>query len=339
MWQRISSISILLLLNSYSYSAGQNLPGDTLAAGEQFASTSVSMSDWYYAADFLANASRFDDEGDLIDDTRRGEATAKNKGYDFTNYLTYMFGLTSDITLGFQYGYIFQKDESDIDAPGFEVLSGDWKTEGGTDLRLLGKYRLDESTSADLSVQLPVCSSSSLSDVCNSKPAIPTNSDQSGRSGGQGDGYYQVSGGVSSNWITEMDTHWTGSLFASATLSDDVFGEKASAPFTYGASFGGVFFLRKNHQWTGTLQVARSMSYSAYSVQLQENVDYSGGSVVSFKGEYLWDFMSKVQLRPFAVVAIDQQPTQSFTTNNEKRTLEYTAGTKITIGTELRATF
>lgn len=339
MWHRIFTVLLSLSVSAFSYSAGQNFPGDTLAQGEQFASTSVSMSDWYYAADFVGNASPFDDEGEPIDDTQRGFADAQNKGYDFTTYLTYMFGLTSDISLGLRYGYRYQKDESEIDSSGFSNLAGDWKTEGGTDLTLLGKYRLDETTSADLSVQLPICSSSSVSDLCNSRPAIPENNQQTGRSGGQGDGYYQVTGGVSSHWLTEMDTHWMGSLFASATLSDDVFGEKVSAPFTYGASFGGIFFLRKNHQWTGTLRVARAMSYSAYSIQLQENVNYSDSSVVSFKGEYLWDFMSHVQLRPFAVVAIDQQPTQSFVTNNEKRTLEYTAGTKVTLGAELRATF
>jgi hypothetical protein len=339
MWHRTFIAVLLLLSSTFSFSAGQNFPGDTLAAGQQFASTSMSVSDWYYAADFIGNASLFNDEGEPIEDTDRGFFDASNKGYDFTTYLTYMFGLSNDITLGLRYGYIYQKDESDIFAPSFSNLTGDWKTEGGTDLTLLGKYRLDQTTSADFSVQLPICSSSSVSELCNSKPAIPENSQQSGRSGGQGSGYYQVSGGLSSHWLTALGTHWMGSLFASATVADDVFGEKVSAPFIYGASFGGIFPLRQNHQWTGTIRLQRNLSYDSYSVQLQEQVNYSESSILSFRGEYLWDFMTRVQLRPYAEFAIDQLPTQSFVTNGEKRTLEYTAGTRLTIGAELRATF
>jgi len=324
----------LAMVGLQVHAAGQNFPGDTLAQGEQFVSTSFSMSDWHYAADFVSDATI-----DTIDDTERGYENASNKGYDFQTKITYLIGITSDITAGIRTGYAYQKDEASIDASAGAELEGDWVSEGGTDLTLIGKYRLDESTSADVELQLPVCSANDLSDVCSSKFAIPENSQQEGRSGGQGDGYYQLRGALSSHWLTETDSHWMGSLFASATLSDDVFGQKASAPFSYGAMFGGVFPLKQNHQWIGAITLNRMLSYSAYSVQAQTEVDYSDQSSLVLSAEYLWDFMSQFQLRPFASLALVQQPTLEFTTNNRARVIEYTTGTKFTMGAELRASF
>ena len=339
MWHRISIFVLSLLVSSFSYSAGQNFPGDTLSQGQHFASSSMSMSDWHYSAEFVGNAEFFDSEGDLIEDPARNYASANNKGYDFVTRLTYMVGLTRDISIGLQYGYVYQKDEAKVDSLLGGDIEGDWKTEGGTDLTLMGKYRLDESTSADAFVQIPVCSSDAASDFCNSNLPVPENSQQVGSSGGQGNGFYRLGGGVSSNWITVMDTHWMGSLYGAATISDDVEGNKVSSPFTYGATFGGIFPIRQNHMWTGELKVERSMSYTSYSPQIQKEVKYGEHGSVQFKGEYLWDFMSQVQLRPFAIFAMVQQPTLRFERNGIAQRIEYTAGTKLTLGAEIRATF
>ena len=81
------------------------------------------------------------------------------------------------------------------------------------------------------------------------------------------------------------------------------------------------------------------MAHSAYSPQVQQEVSYGEYGSVSFKGEYLWDFMSRLQLRPFAIFAVVQQPSLKFTRNDIRQRLEYTGGTKITLGAELRATF
>lgn len=330
---------LLLLISTVSYSAGQNFRGDTLAQGQQFASTSMSLTDWYYAADFIGNTALFDSEGEPIQDPARNYADAKGKGYDFKTTLTYMFGLTNDLTLGIQYGYVYQKDETSIDSTLGGDIEGDWVTEGGTDLTFNGKYRLDETTSADAFLQIPVCSSSAASDFCNSKLPLPENSQQDGYSGGQGKGYYRFGGGVSSHWITEMDTHWMGSLFAAATISDDVAGNKVSSPFTYGASFGGIFPIQQNHQWTIELMIERMMAHKAYSPQVQQEVSFSEHGIVSVKGEYLWDFMARLQLRPFARMEMVQNPSLKFTRNGVGQRLEYTAGTRVTLGAELRATF
>lgn len=324
----------LFSFSSLLNAAGQNFLGDTLSEGEQFASTTVSLSDWYAAADYVNNASV-----EAIDDLQRGFSDANHKGYDFKTFLTYAYGFTKDISIGFKYGYTYQKNEASIasnEGAGFE---GDWITEGGSDFTLLGAYRLDESSAVNVFLDLPMCSSSAVESVCNSKLATPDNSTQVGSSGGQGKGYYRIGGAISSNWITEMDTHWMGSLFMSAALSDKIAGEKVSAPFTYGATFGAVMPIRQNHAWTGTLTLTRMLEYSGYSSQAQTKVSFGDQSSLMLKGEYLWDFMGSLQLRPFVHMGMVQAPAQAFLSGGQRRVIEYTSGTKVTLGTELRATF
>ena len=333
MWFRFVSI-VLFSFSSLSFAAGQNYMGDTLAQGQQFASTTVSMSDWYAGADYVNDATI-----GAIDDNERGFSDANKKGYDFQTVLTYMYGLTKDISLGFKYGYTYQKDETSIasnEGAGFE---GDWVTEGGSDLTILGAYRLDESSAVNVFLDLPVCSASSISSVCSTKLATPDNSTQVGSSAGQGKGIYRLGGSMAANWITEMDTHWMGSLFTSMAISDEVAGEKVTAPFTYGASFGAILPIKQNHAWTGSLTLSRMMEYSIYSPQAQGKVKYGEHSSLVIRAEYLWDFMAKLQLRPFVNLAMVQEPAMAFTSGGVRRSIEYTSGSKVTLGAELRATF
>lgn len=334
MWFRISSVLLLSALSSVIFAKPLNLPGDMLSAGEQFASTRITMSDWYNSADFIGDSTPIP-----IDDTQRAFSDANHKGYGFSTQLTYVLGLSEDINLGLRYGYRYEKNEASIDSAAAAEIEGDWINEGGTDLTLLGRYRLHSGTSVDVEFQMPICSASSFSSLCTSNLAVPENSQQTGRDGGQGDGYYRLKTGVASNWVTEMDTHWLGDAYMAITLADDVFGEKVSSPFVFGASFGGIFQLEKNHQWVGKLSVQRMLEYSGYSEQLQTQVNYAQQSQVAFDFEYLWDFLGPLQLRPFAQLAIVQLPTQSFYVNNKKRSLEYTAGTQVTLGAEIRASF
>lgn len=325
---------ILFSFSSLTIAAGQNFLGDTLSQGEQFASTTVSMSDWYAGGDYVDNATV-----EAIDDLQRGFSGASHKGYDFKTVLTYGYGLSKDISIGFKYGYTYQKDETSIDSSDGAGFEGDWVSEGGSDFTVLGAYRLDESSAVNVFLDLPMCSSTSVESVCNSKLATPDNATQVGTSGGQGKGIYRMGGAVSSNWITEMDTHWMGSLFVSAALSDKIAGEKVSAPFTFGASFGAIMPIKQNHAWTGSIKLSRMLEYSAYSSQAQTKVSYGEHSSLLIRGEYLWDFMSNLQLRPFVNMAMVQAPTQAFMSGGQRRVIEYTSGTKVTLGTELRATF
>jgi hypothetical protein len=332
---RLRFISILLFsFSSLVSAAGQNFLGDTLSEGQQFASTSFSMSDWYVAADYVNDATVTG-----IDELDRGFSAANSKGYNFKTSLTYQYGISDNISVGLKYGYIYQKDESNIDGAQGASFEGDWVTEGGTDLTLLGKYRLEEGTSIDVFIDVPICSSSDAEGLCKAKLATLDNPTQVGLAGGQGKSFYRVGGAMSSNWITAMDTHWMGSVFASAAVSDKIDEEKVTAPITYGATFGAIMPIKQNHMWTGTLTLTRMLKYSSYSVQAQDEVKYSAQSSLVLKGEYLWDFMSKVQLRPFAEFGMVQLPTQAFYSDGIRRTIEYTSGSKITIGAELRATF
>ncbi len=333
MWFRFASIA-LISFSSMTNAAGQNFLGDTLAQGQQFASTSISMSDWYAGADYINDASI-----EEIDDLERGFSDAYKKGYDFKTFLTYKYGLTKDVAIGFKYGYTYQKDEASIDSSDGTGFEGDWVTEGGSDFTLLGTYRLDESSSVDVFIDLPVCSASSLESACSTKLATSDNSTRIGRSGGQGKGYYRVGGAISSNWITVMDTHWMGSLFTSMALSDEVSGEKVSAPFTYGGTFGAIMPIKQNHSWTGSITLSRMLEYSSYNTQVEGKVTYSEHSSLVFRGEYLWDFMAKVQLRPYVDLAMIQEPTITFISGGQRRAIEYTSGSKVTFGAELSATF
>jgi len=333
MWLRFSS---LLLLGAFSTTSAAklNFLGDTLAPGEMHVSSTTLMRDSHSSAEYVANSST-----DATDDLARSFSDANRKAYGFATEVTYLMGITSDFNIGLRYGYEYDKHDTKIDSASAAAREGEWSSEGGTDLTLLGKYRLDESSSVDVELQLPMCSTDAASDLCNSKLAIPENAEQTGRNGGQGKGYYRLKSAMSSNWITEMDTHWQGSIHGAITLADDVFGEKVSSPFTYGASFGAIMPIKKHHQWTGTLSIERMLEYSAYSEQIQTEVRYGRHARTSFTAEYLWDFLGPFQLRPFADFSIVQRPSEKFQINGLDRSLEYTAGTEVTIGASVSASF
>jgi hypothetical protein len=333
MWFRFISI-FLFSFSSLLNAAGQNFLGDTLSQGQQYASVTVSMSDWHSSGDYVNDATITG-----IDDSLRGFSDGNTKGYDFKTLLTYKYGLSRDFSMGIKYGYIYQKDEMNIDSAESAKYKGDWITEGGTDLTILAGYRLGESSSLDAFIDLPICSSEDLKGLCQNKLATLDNANQVGKAGGQGKGFYRFGGALSSNWITEMDTHWMGSIFASAAVSDNIDGQKVAAPFTYGASFGSVRPIKQNHMWTGTLTLTRMYDYVSYSTQAQAKVKYSQHSRLAFKGEYLWDFMPNMQLRPFAEFAMVQLPTQSFISEGQRRSIEFTSGTHVTLGAVISTTF
>jgi outer membrane autotransporter protein len=81
------------------------------------------------------------------------------------------------------------------------------------------------------------------------------------------------------------------------------------------------------------------LSYSAYSTQVQNKVDYGSQSRVSLTLEYLWDVFNQIQLRPFVDVAVVQRPSETFTLNDQRSRFEYTAGTQVTLGAQLSAAF
>ena len=334
MWSRLSTVLCLSALSGMASAAQLNYFGDMLSAGQFSAANSTTMKDSHSSAEYVA-----DSRDNATDDLLRGYSDANRKGYGFANEITLMYGITDNINLGMRYGYAFDKHDTKIDSASAAAQEGDWRSEGGTDVSILGKYKLSEGTAVDMELQLPVCSAEAMSDLCTSKLAIPENSEQAGRSGGQGKGYYKVKTAIGSNWLTEMDTHWQGQIYGAITLADDVFGEKVSSPFTYGASFGAVMPIKKHHQWTGTLSIHRMLEHTAYSEQLQREVSYGMHSRTSFTAEYMWDFMHRLQLRPFADLSIVQRATEKFQINGLDRTLEYTAGTEVTIGAEISATF
>jgi len=334
MWFRLSAFFIALFSSQLLWAVAINYPGDSLSQGAQYISTSTRVQDWHYSAEFVGNA-----KGEPIDELDRGFTSAHDKGYGFGTDITYLVGVTDRLNLGIRYGYLYEKADTKIDSTTGNNLEGEIVAEGGTDLTILGTYKIDANSTWDAEIQLPICSSSSVEDVCTSRPAAPANSQQAGKAGGQGNGYYGLKFGVSSNWLTVMDTHWTGSLYAQAIVSDNVFGEKVSAPFTFGGQFGAIMPIKPNHNWTLMLQVERMLEYSGYSEQLQTQVNYGQQSLVALNGQYLWDIMNRVQLKPFVNLAVRQKPSQSFFENDLKRRIDYSAGTLVTLGAQLSASF
>jgi hypothetical protein len=332
MWLRSSTILSLAFISQFSSAQPLNFPGDMLAAGQQQVSTNVSMTDWYAGGNYIDDASIA-----AIDDLDRGIVDARAKGYGFLTELTYMMGLSSDLNLGLRYGYVYEKSNGSVDGESGNNIEGDWVNEGGTELSVLGNIRINPLATWENEIQLPICSRSSS--VCKTRLAIPKNSQQSGHSGGQGQGFLAIKSGIAANWLTEMDTHFLGRAYAAAALSDKVDGEKVSAPITFGASFGSVIPLALHHQLMGTLSLDYMLDYSAYSTQVQSKVDYGTQSRVSFKAEYLWNVVTKVQVRPFFDLAVVQRPSETFTLNGQRSRLEYTAGTQVTLGAQLSASF
>jgi hypothetical protein len=193
MWLRSSTILSLAFISQFSSAQLLNFPGDMLAAGQQQVSTNVSMTDWYAGGNYIDDASIA-----AIDDLDRGIVDARAKGYGFLTELTYMMGLSSDLNLGLRYGYVYEKSNGSVDGESGNNIEGDWVNEGGTELSVLGNIRINRLATWENEIQLPICSRSSS--VCKTRLAIPKNSQQSGHSGGQGQGFLAIKSGIAANW-------------------------------------------------------------------------------------------------------------------------------------------
>ena len=334
MWLRFSLSISVYLVSTLAFASPLNFPGDTLAKGQQFASSAMSMGDWHYSGDYIGVATVEEKEN-----SQRGIVGTTNNGYSFSTVLNYLYGFNEDISIGVRYGYRFDKEDSDIEGTQAPGLQGELKSEGGTDVSLLGVYRLTDGVAVSVDVVLPMCSASAASSVCNSEPSKPKNTVSTGQSGGQGNGYYQVNGELAANWLSEDDERWFARLFSSITMSDQVFGNKASSPFVYGFGVGHAYSMGDGHNLISQFKLTRALQYSAYSEQVQSEVRYSEQSSLGFKPEYVWNWLPTVQLRPFVDVSIVQHPNMKFVSNDVDRSLEYTGGTYVTLGAQIRASF
>ncbi len=328
---RLSAL-IVFFMGSPALAQPLNYPGDMLPAGQQEVSTHLSMTDRYAGGNYIDDASLA-----AIDNLDRGIVPARHKGYGFQTDVKYLMGISSDLNVGFQYGYEYTKSNGGIDSDAGNEIEGEWVNEGGTDIRLLANVRMTELAIWENELQLPICSADSS--VCKNRVASADNSVQSGQSGGAAQGLLAYKAGLAANWLTEMDTRWLGRAYGSAALSEEVDGKKVSSPITFGASLGTVMPLAMHHQLVGTLAMDYMFDYSAYSAQIQQKVDYGKQSRVSFKLEYLWDVMNQLQLRPYMGVSITQLPSETFVIDGQRRRLEYTGGTQVTLGAQLSASF
>ncbi|NVK37619.1 MAG: hypothetical protein HWE18_06830 [Gammaproteobacteria bacterium] len=323
---RLSAL-IAFVIASPVFAQPLNYLGDMLPAGQQQVSTELALSDRYAGGNYIEDATVA-----AIDDLDRGITSARTKGYSVKTDITYLMGISSDLNVGFKYGYEYQKSNGGVDGDAGDGIEGNWVNEGGTDISLLANMRISEIAIFENQLQLPVCSADSS--VCKNRVAAAD-----GQSGGAAQGLLAYKAGVAANWLTEMDTRWMGRAYASAAMSEEVDGKKVSSPISMGASMGTTFPLAMHHQMVGTLSMDYMLEYSAYSPQVQRKVAYSEQSRVSFKLEYLWDVMSQMQLRPFVDVAITQQPSQTFVMDGQRRRLEYTGGTQVTLGAQFSAAF
>ncbi len=334
MWLRTSLLIPLYLAGNFASATTLNFPGDTLAKGQQFFSSETGMSDWYHSGEYIGVATITEKEN-----SQRGIVDARNSGYSFNTVMSYLYGLNDDISVGLSYGYRFEKEDSEIAGTQAPSLQGELQSEGGTDVTLLGVYRLLDGVAAKVSFVLPMCSASAVESVCTSKPAKPKNTVSGGESGGQGDGFYQVNGEVSANWLSEDDERWFAHAFSSITLSDSAFGNKASSPFIYGFGIGHAYSVFDGHNLISRFKVTRGLKYESYSEQVQADVRYSDSASLELKTEYVWTWMPRVEVRPFVGLAIVQQPDEKFVSENVERGLEFTGGTHVTLGAQLRASF
>jgi len=331
---RFHLLSLGLMASSTVLSAPLNYPGDMLSAGQQQVSTEISVVDRYVSGDYIDNANK-----DFTEILERDITSANRKGYGFRGELSYWFGVHNDINVGVRYGYAYDKYETSIAGSQGDAYEGDWKNEGGTDITLLGKYRYAKNTAIELELTIPACSGSDKQALCSSRLGRPQNSTQSGISGGQGEGMFQVKTGIAANWVTPMDTHWAGRVYIKGGVSSDVDGQKVASPIALGGSFSGIFSLAENHQWMLSLGVERAFTYSAFSQQVQQRAEYSTGSQLGINIDYIWDFMPQLQLKPFIHVKTVQVPGERFKVDGQWRKLEYSAGTNTSFGASLNAYF
>lgn len=334
MWFRILTFFSLGMTSSLSWSIAYNLPGDHLAQGQQYLATRFAAQDWYSSASFVGNA-----ESDAIDDTARGFSRAHHKGYGFQSDLTYLLGIMDGFNMGVRIGYAFDKATTRIDDTVGDPFEGELSSEGATDLTLITKIKRHRHSTWDIELDLPICSAESVQSVCTSRPAEPKNSQQSGQAGGQGQGYYGIKLGLSSNWISVSDSHWFGQASIQAFKSDEIYGQKVTAPLTFDAQFGFLSTIEADHKWSMALQVKKKASYSGYSELLETQVQYGEQTHLGIKAEYHWLPFKQVQVKPFVELATRKLPSEQFEENGLARRLEFTTGTQFLMGAQLSAAF
>ncbi|EAT11250.1 hypothetical protein HF888_00080 [Bermanella marisrubri] len=309
-------------------------PGDMLSTGQQTVINEVSVSDWYASGEYIDNAEK--DFSEVFD---RGIADARKKGYGFTTLVNYWLGVSRDLNLGVRYGYAYDKYDVEVSGNDAVAYNGEWKNEGGTDIDLMAKYRYNDISVFEAEVRIPGCQGTSRGVLCSSKLGRPGNSEQSSVSGGQGQGHFSMKLGMAANWITPMETHWAARAYVEGGISDEVGNAKVQTPIRIGGSFAAIFNENTEHHWMLSLNLMRQHNYDVYSEQVQQEVDFGSASRLSIRGDYFWDVMPILQVRPFAEFAIEQHPNASFDKDGVARRFEYSGGSHVKLGAQLVAHF
>lgn len=331
---RFYLISLSMLLTGSVTAAPLNYPGDMLSAGQQTIITEVAVSDWYASGEYINDADK-----DFAEVFERGIVDARTKGYGFRTLVNYWFGLSKDLNLGVRYGYAY--DKHDVEVGGNEAIeyNGEWKNEGGTDIDLMAKYRYNDISVFEAELRIPGCQGSSSGALCSSRLGRPGNTEQGDISGGQGQGHFSMKLGMAANWVTPMETHWAARAYIEGGISDEVGNAKVQTPLQVGGSFAAIFNENSDHHWMLSLNLVRKHNYDAYSEQVQQEVDYGSASRLSIRGDYFWDVMPILQVRPFADFAIEQRANVSFVKEGVARRFEYAGGSNVTLGAEIVAHF
>ena len=317
------SITALSVSIGHSAQAGQvNLPGDMVSSGGHYIKLDNAYSEWQTSGEFITNSSALDEDD-------RQQYSVRDHGNRWQHSLTYFFGLTDNWNLGLEQGYAESRWHHSQEDDALNPTEGSFESAGETDLTLLLRYGLAKGASLNFDLSPPIAGANQAR----------SNTTDSGQQGDEGRGYTQLGTEVAANWITELGTHWLGSIRLDLTTRDKVNGEGVTGPWCAAFNFGSNISLTESQNLVFQWHLMRGFPYKSYNAALDKEISYGDQSRFGFNTEYQWDLTDSLQLQSYLKLAMTQPPVQKFSQAGAKQRVELTGGTYTTLGLALKAEF
>ncbi len=318
----VSLTAFCLTSGNVALAGAVNLPGDMPAAGGHYLHFDNQYSEWQTSGSYLTNSAALD-----ADD--RTTYDARSHGNRWRHSLTYIYGLHQDWAVGVNQGYAEARWHRSVNDEGLSTMEGSFEQAGETDLTLIGQYRL--APGAAITTEFSPS-------IAGANPAR-SNTTDTGQQGDSGRGYSLLGVELAANWVTELGTHWLGSLRLDTTTREKVNGHGVSGPWCLAVNFGSQVNVAKDHNLVFVWHLMRGFPYKSYNASLDTDISYGDQSQFGFSTRYQWDLTAQLQLQSYLNLAMTQPAVEKFSNEGEKQRIELTGGTDTTLGLALKAEF
>jgi hypothetical protein len=306
----------LLSFPLLAMAAQYDLPGNVLNQGEHFLRANTELVQWHNTGDEIANA----DSPDAAD---RVSSRVRDDGEQMYLRITYALGMTPKWTLGAQLGQGQRQTDTEINTAG-GGFSGRNESSGMEDIAFFSRVALGEGGAFTTRVDLPTAAAT---------PAKTEWNTQAGQSGALGRGYAVLHLGLEANWVTELQTQYTGSLGLKLADSRQVDGLTYTEGNSLSLAFGRVFALEQNARFVLTT------GYEHIFAHQEEGHKIGDGMSVYVSGEYKQQIYQQWFIMPYLNLSMTQPGIETFDLSGKARQVEYMGGTETQLGVSVVSQF